>query len=258
MARIHGGLTGDGGGRIDMKPDDGAAGLADTGLPPGQYRTDGFPRFGVGLDRPPPEVPSNPVIEIAGAVTTPFPLLVADLARLARREVTVDFHCVAGWSARNLRWEGVAFETLYRDFIEPSLPADASITHVVFEGLDGYRSIVLIEDALSDDVLIADHLNGVALDGDHGAPVRLVSPSQYGYVSTKHLCRIEVHTSEPKARYHPSWRVQLALRALKPHRRARVWREERHRYIPAGIYRRIVSVLRSLLPALPPPSANPR
>jgi hypothetical protein len=48
------------------------------------------------------------------------------------------------------------------------------------------------------------------------------------------------------------------LQALKPHQRARVWREERHRYIPAGIYRRMVSVLRSLLPALPPRSANRR
>ncbi|MGH3475245.1 MAG: molybdopterin-dependent oxidoreductase [Nocardioidaceae bacterium] len=241
-----------------MKPDDAAPGLADAGLPPGQYRTDGFPRFGVALDRQPPEVRSDPVIEIAGAVTTPFPLLVADLATLARREVTADFHCVAGWSATNLRWEGVAFEAIYRESIEPSLSGEAPITHVVFEGVDGYRSTVLIEDALNDDVLIADGLNGAALDGDHGAPARLVSPSQYGYISTKHLCRIEVHTSEPKARYHPSWRVRLALQALKPHRRARVWRQERHRYIPAGIYQRMVSVLRSLLPALPPRSTNRR
>ena len=47
-------------------------------------------------------------------------------------------------------------------------------------------------------VLIADRLDGRPLDGDHGAPVRLVSPAQYGYISTKHLCRIEVHTREPK------------------------------------------------------------
>ena len=224
----------------------------------GQYRTDGFPRFGTGIDRPPPEVPSDPVIEIVGSVVTPSRLPVAELATLARREVRADFHCVAGWSATNLRWDGVAFETLYRELIEPSLPADASITHVVFEGLDGYRSIVLIEDALNSDVLIADRLNGAVLDGDHGAPVRLVSPSQYGFVSTKYLCRIEVHTSEPKARYHPSRRVQLALQALKPHPRARVWREERHRFIPARIYRKMVSVLRSLLPVLPPPRAKRR
>jgi DMSO/TMAO reductase YedYZ molybdopterin-dependent catalytic subunit len=241
-----------------MKRDDGPAGLTGAGLPPGQYRTDGFPRFGVALDRPPPEVPSDPVIEISGAFTTPVSLRVADLATHARRKVTADFHCVAGWSATNLRWEGVAFETLYRELVEPSLPGDVSITHVVFEGADGYRSTVRIDDALNDDVLIADRLDGAALDGDHGAPVRLVSPGQYGYISTKHLCRIEVHASEPKARYHPSWRVRLALQALKPHRRARVWREERHRYIPAAIYRRIVSVLRSLLPALPPRSVDRR
>ena len=40
--------------------------------------------------------------------------------------------------------------------------------------------------------------DGRPLDGDHGAPVRLVSPAQYGYISTKHLCRIEVHSGEPE------------------------------------------------------------
>lgn len=241
-----------------MAPDDVDAGAAGTQLPPGQYRTDGFPRFGTDLDGPPPTVPDNPVIEIAGAVTEPFVVPVADLASLPRRAMTADFHCVAGWSATNLRWEGVAFDTFHRQVIEPSVPGDVAITHVVFEGLDGYRSIVLIEDALADDVLVADHLDGVALDGDHGAPVRLVSPRQYGFISTKHLCRIEVHTSEPTARYHRSLRRQLTLQALKPHRRARVWHEERHRYIPAGVYRRTISALRSRLPALPPPVADDR
>ena len=38
----------------------------------------------------------------------------------------------------------------------------------------------------------------------------------------------------------------------------RVWHEERHRYLPAGIYRRIVSTLRSRLPGLPPPTTDKR
>lgn len=241
-----------------MKPDDLEADPANAGLPPGQYRTDAFPRFGTAMDQAPPEVPDDPVIEIAGAVAEPFAVPVADLATLPRTVTTADFHCVAGWSATNLRWEGVAFKTFHRRLVEPSLPGGAPATHVVFEGLDGYRSIVMIEDALEDDVLIADTLDGAALDGDHGAPVRLVSPRQYGFISTKHLCRIEIHTSEPRARYHRSLRLHLALQALKPHRRARVWHEERHRYIPAGVYRRTVSVLRSRLPALPPPRATDR
>jgi len=146
--------------------------------------------------------------------------------------------CVAGWSATNLRWEGVAFETFYRMIIEPSVSPDASITHLVFCGLDGYRSVVSIKDALAQDLLIGERLNGALLDADHGAPVRLVSPNQYGYVSIKHLSRIELHTAEPTG-VHAS----PALRLLKPHPRARVWDEERHRYLPAWSVRHIYRLL---------------
>jgi DMSO/TMAO reductase YedYZ molybdopterin-dependent catalytic subunit len=219
-------------------------------LPPGQHRIDGFPRFGTHLHRPPPVVPADPVIEIGGAVTKPNTVPLAELATLPRRELTSDFHCVAGWSATDLHWEGVAFETFYRTVIAPLAPPDAPVTHVVFEGLDRYRSIVAIEDALADDVLIAEHLNGRPLDSDHGAPARLVSPAQYGFVSTKHLCRIEIHTAEPVENYHPSPTMQVGLWLVKPHRRARVWHEERHRHLPGWsvrpVYRLLVAPIASL------------
>ena len=219
-------------------------------LPPGQHLVDGFPRFGTHLDRPPPAVPVDPVLEIGGALTKSFTLPLTELATLPRVGLRTDFHCVAGWSATNLHWEGVAFETFYREIIEPSVTPGRSVTHVVFQGLDGYRSFVLIEDALADDLLIAEHLDGRPLDADHGAPARLVSPNQYGFVSTKHLCRIELHTAEPPEKYHRSPVIQVGLQLVKPHRRARVWQEERHRYLPAWlvrpIYRRVVPTIRSL------------
>jgi DMSO/TMAO reductase YedYZ molybdopterin-dependent catalytic subunit len=186
------------------------------------------------------------VIEVSGAVAESFALPLATLATLPRRELTADFHCVAGWSATDLNWEGVAFETFYRMIIEPSVHLGASVTHVVFGGLDGYRSVVSLADALAEDVLIAERLGGRPLDGDHGAPVRLVSPNQYGFVSTKHLCRIELHTAEPREDYgHLPLISQVALRSpIKPHRRARVWEEERHGYLPAWsvqpIYRLLI------------------
>jgi len=215
-------------------------------LPPGQRRIRGFPRFGV--PGPAPAVPSDPVIEIGGVLAEPVTLPVARLAQLPRRELTADFHCVSGWSATDLHWEGVAFADLFRAVIEPALPAGTAITHVVFAGLDGYRSVATIEDALGPDVLLAEHLDGRPLDGDHGAPVRVVSPSQYGFVSTKHLCHIGVHTSEPPVRYHPQWWVHLGLTLVKPHPRARVWQEERHRYLPARavrpVYQRLIRLLR--------------
>ena len=162
----------------------------------------------------------------------PFSLPLTDLATLPRRELTADFHCVAGWSATDLHWEGVAFETFYRQVDRAALDPDATITHLVFGGLDGYRVGVSIEDALAEDVLIADRLDGRPLDSDHGAPVRLVSPSQYGYINTKHLCRIEPRTAEPDPGKlgTASWLSRYTLRSplIRRHPRARVWEEERN------------------------------
>src|SRR5687767_1248785 len=124
----------------------------DMPLPPGQHAADGFPRFGTHFHRPPPAVPAAPAIEIGGAVTQPFTVPLSDLATLPRTEQTSDFHCVAGWSATGLRWEGVAFATFYRHVVEPALAPGATVTHVGFGGLDGFRSVVLLEDALAEDV----------------------------------------------------------------------------------------------------------
>jgi DMSO/TMAO reductase YedYZ molybdopterin-dependent catalytic subunit len=214
-------------------------------LPPGQRAVDGFPRFGTHFNKSPPSIPADPVIEIDGEVAEPFSVPVAELATLPRRELAADFHCVAGWSATDLRWEGVAFGTLYRSIVEPALRPDAAATHLVFGGLDGYRSVVTIEDALAEDALVADRLDGRPLDGDHGAPARFVSPGQYGFISTKHLCRIEVHSHEPQEDYRRlSGLVQVVLRGpFAPHSRARVWEEERHRHLPAWVVRPVYRLL---------------
>ncbi|GAA4924626.1 DMSO/TMAO reductase YedYZ molybdopterin-dependent catalytic subunit [Actinomycetospora succinea] len=214
-------------------------------LPPGQRAVEGFPRFGTHLHHPAPEIPADHVIEVGGAVRAPFSVSPADLARLPRRELTADFHCVAGWSAVDLRWEGVGFDDFYRDVLAPALDPAAAVTHVVFRGLDHHRSVVTLEDALAGDVLLAENLDGRPLDSDHGAPVRLVSPSQYGFVSTKHLSRIELLTAPPTGSHG-----SLALRLLEEHPRARVWEEERHGTLPGRwvrpVYRLLVPPLRAL------------
>lgn len=205
-------------------------------LPPGQHAIDGFPRFGTHLHMPPPDVPPNPTIELGGAMTPTAAFEVAGLMRLPRRELTADLHCVAGWTAPDLKWEGVMFDAFYEHIIAPHVTPGSVITHLLFSGLDGHQSVVQFEDAVNADVIIADTLNGRPLGGDHGAPARLVSPSQYGYMSTKHLARIEAHTARPTA--HPGNATALAdimLRGpvIQRHPRARVWEEERHPVLPA-------------------------
>ncbi|MFC9688660.1 molybdopterin-dependent oxidoreductase [Kribbella sp. NPDC056951] len=215
--------------------------MTGNGLPPGQRRVEGFPRFGTHLSRPAPAVPLAPVIEVRGAVTADVDVPLAVLSDLPRTEIAADFHCVAGWSATGLRWEGVSFETFYRALIEPALLPGATITHLLCRGLDGWQAAVTIEDVLAADVLIAQNLNGRPLDSDHGAPVRLVSPSQYGYINIKHLCRIDVLTAAPAITEGP---------LIRSHPRGRVWEEERHGLLPGRvvrpIYRSLIRPIRFL------------
>lgn len=206
-------------------------------LPPGQHAIQRFPRFGAHLSDPPPAVPDAPGIAISGAVSAPVTVSVASLASLPRREVHADFHCVSGWTATGLDWEGVPFATFFAEVLEPILAPGSPVTHLVFGSLDGYRSVTRLEDLLGDNVLLAERLNGDPLDGKHGAPLRLLSPDQYGFMSVKHLNAIELHTSEPSITYHPAWYRNLGLQLVKPHERARVWEEERHRFLPAWLVR---------------------
>jgi DMSO/TMAO reductase YedYZ molybdopterin-dependent catalytic subunit len=178
------------------------------------------------------------MIRIEGAVARRLEVPVSRLAELERRTITADFHCVAGWSAQDLHWGGVAFRKFYETVIVPEAQPEPGVSHILFRGVDGYRSTLTLDDAFENDVLLADQLGGTALNRTHGAPVRLVSPKQYGYKSTKHLCRIELHTREA-ADGHERAAPNILLKLLGPHPRARVSEEERHRYLPAWVLRRI-------------------
>jgi DMSO/TMAO reductase YedYZ molybdopterin-dependent catalytic subunit len=200
-------------------------------LPPGQRARESFPRFGVPVAFRPLGQPGPSAITVRGALAHPIDVPIARLRNLPRREIVADFHCVAGWSVEGLRWSGVQFRTFYSEVIEPEAKPQEATSHIVFRAADGFRSMLLIEDALDDDVLLADELDDRPLTEDHGGPIRLVSPKQYGYKSAKHLCTIELHTAEPAER-DPWWLRRVVEKALAPHPRARVWEEERHRRLP--------------------------
>lgn len=213
-------------------------------LPPGQRARASFPRFGVPFAFQPLGRPGPSAIRIRGALAHELEVPVARLRELPRLSLVADFHCVAGWSVEALHWSGVPFRTFYSVVIEPDAKPQPGISHVLFRGADGYRATLTLEDALGEDVLLADELDERPLCESHGAQVRLLSPKQYGYKSTKHLCAIELHTVEP-TKPDPQRLRRVVERALAPHPRARVWEEERHRYLPAwslrALYRGMIA-----------------
>jgi DMSO/TMAO reductase YedYZ molybdopterin-dependent catalytic subunit len=212
-------------------------------LPPGQRDIGSFPRFGIALWEPPPSIAEPALIWVTGAVAHPLALPISRLAELPRCEVVADFHCVTGWSVKGLYWSGVPFRTFYDTVIVPEAEPHPEVSHILFEGADGFRTTLVLDDALDPNVLLADQLDGSALTRDHGAPLRLLSPKQYAYKSAKYLCCVELHTREPAEHYRNGVRRRLLKWLVTPHPRARVAHEERHRYLPAwvvrGIYRHI-------------------
>jgi DMSO/TMAO reductase YedYZ molybdopterin-dependent catalytic subunit len=198
---------------------------APSGLPPGQRRRPDFPRFGMPRLAP-PTVPADPVLTVTGAVEHDLRLPLGELDRVVPRiERVADLHCVATWTASDLQWSGVSFRLFWEQVVVPRCaPTDA--VAVVAHGADGVRAVLDLRDALADDVMLADRLAGEPLDDLHGAPLRLVSPGQYGYKNIKHLSRIEVCRTIPAPGFHGM-----------EHPRARVALEERHPRVAGPLLR---------------------
>ncbi len=210
-----------------------------TPLPPGQREAVAFHRFGLPqfAERFPKETTSC-LLDVVGNVAHELHLTDA-LLGLPRVEQVCDFHCVTTWSFRALRWEGVRFSDFFFRVVQPQAAPHASATLVALRGQDGARTGMLLEDLLAPDVLLADRLNGQPISVDHGAPLRLIAPSHYGYKSAKHLSRIEFR--------NPTLGYRVSGFAFMDHPRARVAREERGRLLPGWFLRYLY---RPLIPGI--------
>ncbi|KUO80980.1 MAG: oxidoreductase, partial [Vulcanisaeta sp. JCHS_4] len=104
-------------------------------------------------------------LRITGEVERPIELTYNELLSMINVKYTRDFHCVTGWSVKDVEWEGVKI----RDLAKMAGVKDTA-EWVVFQSADGYDSIVPIEDALSEDAIIALRMNGKPLDIKSGYP----------------------------------------------------------------------------------------
>ena len=200
-------------------------------LPPGQIARPDFPRF--GLTQYALRYPSRPLDRSLGVTllaAEPFVLTDA-LAGLPRSTIDSDFHCVTTWSKLGLRWGGVRFSAFFDRRIAPLLDQSRPIVGVVLRAQDGYRTTMLLEDLLAEDVMLADEIDGEPLSIEHGAPLRLVAPRHYGYKSLKHLAKLEFRDAQPVVKHGPL--------AFLDHPRARVAFEERGRWFPGWFLRRL-------------------
>lgn len=185
------------------------------GLPPGQRDVRTFPRFSDNpLRAAPPMAPVALTVSIDG---DPIRTLSADdLGRFDQVDQVSDFHCVTTWTYRDAHWGGVRFRELAATVLNGATPP-----YLVAHAADRMSAIYITDDLDNDNVLLATRLDDQPLDRRHGAPLRLVSPDQYGYKNIKHLVGLDFRHEEPTSTLGP-----------KEHIRARVAAEERHSTLP--------------------------
>ena len=185
------------------------------GLPPGQRQVRAFPRFSDNPLRPAP--PIEPIALTVSVDGDPIRTFSAeDLGRLEQVDQVSDFHCVTTWTYRGAHWGGVRFRELVATVFDGAPPP-----YLAGHAADRMGAVYVTEDLENDNVLLATKLDDQPLDRRHGAPLRLVSPDQYGYKNLKHLVGLDFRHQEPRSTMGP-----------KEHLRARVGAEERHSSLP--------------------------
>jgi sulfoxide reductase catalytic subunit YedY len=130
-------------------------------------------------------------LKTGGLVDNPQIFSVDDLRRFAHESQSSRMKCVQCWSAR-AEWGGFRFAELI-ERVKPKKSAHA----VRVECADKWYEYFSIQDLLSPRVMFAMDMNGQPLADRHGAPLRLIDPSRYGYKSAKLITSIEF-TAEGK------------------------------------------------------------
>jgi DMSO/TMAO reductase YedYZ molybdopterin-dependent catalytic subunit len=127
-------------------------------------------------------------LRIDGLVARPQLLTYDDLLALPSTEQVSDFHCVTGWSVRNVHWQGVRFKEL----LARAAPTRRAHALRFVSAETPYEDSLTLEQAYLADAMLAYEMDGRALAREHGAPVRVVIPEMYGYKNVKWVERIEL------------------------------------------------------------------
>jgi DMSO/TMAO reductase YedYZ molybdopterin-dependent catalytic subunit len=127
-------------------------------------------------------------LRIGGLVEQPVSLTYDQLRALPRAEQVSNFHCVTGWSVKNVHWAGVRMH----DVLAAARP-QSSANALEFVSMEQpYIDYLTMQQASLQDVMLAYEMDGKPLAREHGAPVRLVIPEMYGYKNVKWLTGINL------------------------------------------------------------------
>jgi DMSO/TMAO reductase YedYZ molybdopterin-dependent catalytic subunit len=158
-----------------------------AGVPPGQYVTEDFPVLSAG------PTPRTDLDRWRFTVTTEAgerrEWTWRQFRALPTQTVTVDIHCVTGWSKLGTRWEGVSLDVLL-----DGVPTEADFALVRAAG--GYTTNLPLEDLRDARAWVAFAFDGEDLAPAHGGPARLLVPHLYFWKSAKWVTGIDLRDED--------------------------------------------------------------
>ena len=165
--------------------------------------------------------PTRPwAVKVEGLCRKPKTWDMDDLIRgFPQEERAYRFRCVEAWSA-TLPWTGFELRKLL-EAVEP-LPEARFVRFVSYgdpKTLPGVKSQpwypwpyfegLRMDEAMSELTFLATGVYGKVLPGQHGAPIRLLTPWKYGFKSAKAIVRIELVSEQPGTFWSELARFQL-------------------------------------------------
>jgi DMSO/TMAO reductase YedYZ molybdopterin-dependent catalytic subunit len=127
-------------------------------------------------------------LRVGGHVREPVAFSYRELLALPKAEQISTFHCVTGWSVKDVHWGGVRL----RYALEHAQPLAGAHALEFVSAEQPYVDSLTVEQAGLRDVMLAYEMDGRPLSRAHGAPLRLVIPEMYGYKNVKWLTGINL------------------------------------------------------------------
>jgi DMSO/TMAO reductase YedYZ molybdopterin-dependent catalytic subunit len=156
-------------------------------VPPGQYVTEDFPVLSAG------PTPRRDLERWRFTVTSEAgerrEWTWRQFRALPTQTVSVDIHCVTGWSKLGTRWEGVPVDVLL-----DGVPTVADFALVSAAG--GYTTNLPLEDLRGGKAWVAFAFDGEDLAPEHGGPARLLVPHLYFWKSAKWVTGIQLRDED--------------------------------------------------------------
>jgi len=128
--------------------------------------------------------------------TEDLQLTLADIRALPRTEMITQLKCIEGWSIV-VQWAGVRFSDFAAKYFGSDLNKLPRYVSLVTPDT-GYFVGWDTPSILHPQTLLAYEMNGEPLKNEHGAPLRLASPTKYGIKQIKRIGLIEFTDERPR------------------------------------------------------------